>query len=310
MCIVGYFVSGVGPRSLDYAVCASRDEGLRRSTSPTRFREQDSLVCGVDRVAGGTWHGLGAATGRHAVLTNVDCENEPGDAVDRVSRGLIVLSELCLSAGTRVRDAPLPRITGFNLMVADLKAEVVEPTFFTNCLRGGPLPVRSSEVLEEHRIAGPATGGFSNGRLNEWDKVNRLTAMVERAVAAAGDASEEEAALLRQRAEERGPATPLEEGVAGLPRPARELLVAMGEALLHEEGVEHESHHAHAMSNIHVNLRPYGHPYGARTHTVVMRVVSKGKGKTAVLAAREVTLSENKGVPPELETWKVWLAPL
>jgi len=101
-------------------VASNRDEFYNRQTEPLAMRNQQQMLCGLDREAGGTWLAAGKS-GRIAALTNV---REPErHSVNAPSRGLLV-SQCVLSAQTLPECLTdimqqADNYNGFNLITAD-----------------------------------------------------------------------------------------------------------------------------------------------------------------------------------------------
>lgn len=159
MCVLA-FAWNVHPR-WRLLLVGNRDEAYARPASPVhRWADAPGVVAGRDLEAGGTWMGLNES-GRAAVVTNV---RDPGAALDRASRGLLVSDFLRGTDGAGAHAAALEAEAAsyrpFNLLLFDRDAA----RFVSN------------DPAVRARALDAGVHGLSNGDLDSsWPKVRRVT---------------------------------------------------------------------------------------------------------------------------------------
>lgn len=173
MCLAA-IAFGLNPR-FPWVLASNRDEFFDRSAEPLAWwkplPDDEPILAGRDLSAGGTWLGL-RRNGRVALVTNV---REPGQHLTVApSRGDLVPLWL-RSAAVQARPSLLlePARNGFNLLAADLAADLLNP-----------MPgLWLSNRAEAAQALGAGVHGLSNAALNTpWPKVTQLTHRLERLV--------------------------------------------------------------------------------------------------------------------------------
>jgi len=192
MCLL-LFAQGVSP-DFPLLVAANRDEFHSREAAPACWWDKPRILAGRDRLAGGTWLGIGA-DGRFAALTNF---RDPSQAPSNgPSRGRLVVDALTFPGSPWQRLDSLKigadRFSGFNLVFGDSTQLI----YLTN-QNGRGQRVESG------------IHGLSNGYLNAaWPKVLWGKARLRDLLDRAGPPSVEELfALLSDRSQPADAALP------------------------------------------------------------------------------------------------------
>jgi uncharacterized protein with NRDE domain len=163
MCVIA-FACNVHPR-WRLLLIGNRDEVHARPSAPLQpWSGAPGLIAGRDLEAGGTWMGV-RTPGRACVVTNV---RDPGAALDRASRGLLVTDFLqghdSAADHAAALEATAARYRPFNLLLFDAAAA----RFVSND------PVVGARAIAD------GVHGLSNGDLDApWPKVKRATGALE-----------------------------------------------------------------------------------------------------------------------------------
>jgi hypothetical protein len=125
MCLLALFYHQI--EGVPILLAANREEDYARpATGPMLLDGVPRVVCGLDRLAGGTWLGLS----QYALVAAITNRPKHGQPADRRSRGLLCSDLLrCVSAeqaaATAARELASGRYDGCNALCVDLRSAYV-----------------------------------------------------------------------------------------------------------------------------------------------------------------------------------------